>query len=75
MVRGSGCLVGFFFFVLFYLTLKNEEVQNAIPIFSQGGGHKFTEFTRLCYNLQIFLLILLHGPTVLGDSPILVSAL
>ena len=65
-----------FFFVLFYLTLKNEEVQNAIPIFfSQGRGYKFTEFTRLCYNLQIFHLILLHGPTVLGDSPILVSAL
>ena len=66
---------GKIFFVLFYLTLKNEEVQNAIPIFSKGGGHKFTEFTHLCRNLQIFLLILLHGPIVLGDSPILVSAL
>ena len=64
-----------FFGFFFYLTLKNEEVQNAIPIFSQGGGHKLTEFTRLCYNLQIFLLILLHGPTVLCDSPILVNAL
>ena len=28
----------FFFFVLFYLTLKNEEVQNAIPIFFQRWG-------------------------------------
>ena len=40
MVRGSGCLVGSFlgvFFVLFYLTLKIEEVQSAIPIFPKVG--------------------------------------
>ena len=67
--------VAFFFFCLFYLTLKNKKCKIQFPVFSKGGGHKFTEFTRLCYNLQIFLLILLHGPTVLGDTPILVSAL
>ena len=44
----SELLVGNFLFFL-YLTLKNEEVQNVIPIFffSKGSGYIFIKFA--CY--------------------------
>ena len=55
-LRGAWCIMRgawvrisskYLVYFILYLSLKNEEVQNIIPIsflFSKGEGHNFTEF-------------------------------
>ena len=67
----SGLLVGIFL----YLTLKNEQLQSAIPIFSQKDvGHKFPLFLLVNPSnkqiiLQIYIKFDIFGRLILYKQP------